>query len=81
MGDDVDGHGGGGLKPPPGYQPVEHADGTVHAIDLNSMEDDGSLWRTAPVCGTGVGVSSDEGGRVALEAEYVTCTACICIIG
>ena len=33
------------------YAPVEHDDGTVHAIDLAKLSDESPLWRNAPVCG------------------------------
>lgn len=69
------------LAPPPGYIAVEHADGNVHALDLADLEGhDGPLWRLTPVCGTGVGVSSDEGGRDALKAAEITCWQCVGIL-
>jgi hypothetical protein len=63
---------------------VEHDDGAVHAIDLDDTdmpEYSGiPLWRVPPVCGTGTGVSSDEGGPYALHKPAVTCWQCIAIL-
>lgn len=77
-----------GLPVPRGYTGVEHADGTVHAIDLDNLHDetpdwpDGMpLWREPVVCGRATGVSSDEGGRSALHRRILTCLDCIAILG
>jgi hypothetical protein len=76
-----------GLATPRGYDGVEHADGTVHAIDLDELHDqtpdwpDGMpLWREPAVCGTGTGVSSDEGGPAALHRRVITCWECVAIL-
>lgn len=71
------------LKTPPCYTGVEHADGTVHAIDMapKALHDDRPLWRETPVCGAATGVSSDEGGPAALHCRHVTCADCIGILG
>lgn len=68
------------LPVPRGYDGVEHADGIVHAIDLDELHDDRPLWREDTVCGTGTGVSSDEGGPYALHQPAITCWQCISIL-
>jgi hypothetical protein len=68
------------LPVPRGYVGVEHDGGTVHAIDLDDLSDDRPLWRETPVCGTGTGVSSDEGGPYALHRREITCIHCIGIL-
>jgi hypothetical protein len=65
---------------PRGYVGVEHDDGTVHAIDLDTLHDDRPLWREPPVCGRATGVSSDEGGRAALHRRAITCLDCVSIL-
>lgn len=68
------------IKTPAGYDGVEHADGTIHAIDMNDLHDC-PLWREPPVCGRASGVSSDEGGPYALHQREITCWECISILG
>jgi hypothetical protein len=75
------------MATPRGYVGVEHADGTVHAISLAALHDetpewpDGMpLWREPAVCGTGTGVSSDEGGHAALHRRVITCWQCVAIL-
>jgi hypothetical protein len=65
---------------PRGYVGVEHADGVVHAIDLDDLHDDRPLWREPPVCGRATGVSSDEGGHAALHRRTITCLDCVSIL-
>jgi hypothetical protein len=77
---DATGDGEDVLPTPRGYVGVEHGDGTVHAIDLDTMSDERPLWRETPVCGTGTGVSSDEGGPDALHRCTLTCWQCISIL-
>jgi hypothetical protein len=69
------------VKTPKGYVGVEHADGEVHAIDLDTLHDDMPLWREPVVCGAATGVSSDEGGRAALHRREITCWECATILG
>jgi hypothetical protein len=68
------------MATPRGYVGVEHADGTVHAISLDTLSDDLPLWREPVVCGTGTGVSSDEGGHAALHRRTLTCWQCVSIL-
>lgn len=68
------------LKPPPGYDAVEHADGVVHAIGMGGLPAGRPLWREPPVCGRASGVSSDEGGPAALHQPFITCRECISIL-
>jgi hypothetical protein len=75
------------LRTPRGYDGVEHADGTVHAIDLGQLHDETPDWpdgmpmrREPPLCGTGTGVSSDEGGHTALHRPVITCWECVSIL-
>ena len=68
------------LRTPRGYVGVEHADGTVHAIDMDDLHDDRPLWREHPVCGSASGVSSDEGGPSALHQRTITCWQCVGIL-
>ena len=68
------------MKTPKGYDGIEHADGVVHAIDLDDWGEEGPLWRVIPVCGTATGVSSDEGGPSALHQPVITCSHCIAIL-
>jgi hypothetical protein len=68
------------LTTPRGYAGVEHADGTVHAINLDNLHDDRPLWRETPVCGRASGVSSDEGGHAALWRKTLTCGECVSIL-
>lgn len=70
-----------GMPVPAGYAAVEHADGVVHAIDLDDMPDSGPLWRAPVVCGRASGVSSDEGGHEALQRSTITCRDCTAILG
>jgi hypothetical protein len=66
---------------PLGYCAVEHADGTIHAINLSEgTETIGPLWRQTPVCDTATGVSSDEGGPAALHRRAITCIHCMGIL-
>ena len=69
------------LPTPRGYVGVEHADGTVHAVDLDDLHDNTLLWRETPVCATATGVSSDEGGVAALDRPEITCRDCAAILG
>lgn len=63
------------------YRPVEHDGGTVHAIDLDKLDNSISLWRNTPVCGMATGVSSDEYGPESIRPELrITCWECISII-
>lgn len=64
---------------PPSYVGVEHADGTVHAIDLNDLHDC-ALWREPVVCGRGSSVSSDEGGPYDIHKPEITCNECVSIL-
>jgi hypothetical protein len=68
------------MKTPRGYIGVEHEDGTVHAIDIDKIPDDGPVWRSPVVCGAATGVSSDEGGSAALHKRELTCWECISIL-
>lgn len=67
------------------YQLVEHGDGVVHVIDLDDGDKpeyaDRPLWRLPSLCGTGTGVSSDEGGHWALtEPTETDCWQCVSIL-
>jgi hypothetical protein len=68
------------LATPRGYVGVEHADGRVHAIDLDELHDDRPLWREPVVCGAATSVSSDEGGHAALHQHVITCLDCVSIL-
>jgi hypothetical protein len=75
------------LPVPPGYDGVEWADGTVHAVSLTARVtgartwEDGTLWRAPVACGrAGPGVSSDEYGPRALHRTHITCWECVSIL-
>lgn len=71
---------------PKGYVPVEWADGVVHVINLDDWDKPGNtdrpLWRIGVLCdSSGPGVSSDEGGKYALnDPTEVDCWQCLSII-
>lgn len=68
------------LATPHGYTGVEHDDGRVHAISLDSLHDGRPLWREEVVCGAATGVSSDEGGPAALHRRVINCQECVSIL-
>lgn len=66
---------------PIGYQTVEHDDGRIHAVDLDTMTVGLLLWRNTPVCGMATGPSSDEAGRASWrELLDITCLDCISVL-
>jgi hypothetical protein len=70
-----------GMAVPSGHAAVEHADGVVHAVDLDGMADSAPLRRAPVVCGRSAGVPGDEGGPDALDQVTITCRDCIAIFG
>lgn len=67
------------------YGLVEHGDGAVHIYDIRDWDkpgyDQGPLWRLPSLCGTGTGVSSDEGGHAAVtEPTEATCWMCVSLL-